>query len=399
MTPPSVATPRSDAPAKSRLLYIDNLRTVLIALVVIGHLAITYGGIGDWYYREQGPVSRLFSILALPLGAILMASLLGLFSFVAGYFTVPAYDRRGTADFLFDRVKRLAIPLAFYEVILNPVICYVREVRGGFTGSFWEFVRAFFSPLKSFGDGPVWFLEMLLIFSVLYAASRFLAASLRPGAAKPLTVVSAPKNLPGNGAIALFALGLGVATWVVRIWAPAGRIYEPWHQEPARYPQYIAMFVIGLVAYRRDWLATFPDAQARLWRWLIPAVVIALGGVAAAAGAFSGEPDKRAAGGLNELSLAYAIWEAWTCVAVSIVVLAWFRKRFNRQGQLARAMSAAAFGVYVLHPAVIVPLAIALSGTRMNLSLKFLWVTPIALALCFVIAHLLRKVPVLKNFL
>jgi hypothetical protein len=35
----------------------------------------------------------------------------------------------------------------------------------------------------------------------------------------------------------------------------------------------------------------------------------------------------------------------------------------------------------------------------MNLSLKFLWVTPIALALCFVIAHLLRKVPVLKNFL
>ena len=159
------------------------------------------------------------------------------------------------------------------------------------------------------------------------------------------------------------------------------------------------MFVIGLVAYRRDWLATFPDRQARLWRWLIPVIVVALGGVAAAAGAFSGTLDTRAAGGLNWLSLAYAMWEAWTCVAISIVVLTWFRKRFNRQGRLARALSAAAFGVYVLHPAIIVPLPIALSGISMNLSLKFLWVTPIGLALCFLIAHLLRKVPVVKNIL
>ena len=172
----------SVAPSKPRLAYIDNIRTVLIALVVVGHLAITYGGEGDWYYKEQGQVSDIFSILALPFGAILMASLLGLFSLIAGYFTAPAYDRKGAGGFLLDRIKRLAIPLAFYEVIINPVINYVRDVHEGYAGSFLEFVRNFFSPLKSFGDGPVWFLEMLLIFSIVYAAWRLLARAIWPAA-------------------------------------------------------------------------------------------------------------------------------------------------------------------------------------------------------------------------
>lgn len=387
------------APSQSRLIYIDNIRTTLIALVVIGHLAITYGGAGDWYYREPGPVSDVFNILMLPFGAILMASLLGLFSFIAGYFTVPAYDHKGAGGFLLDRVKRLAIPLAFYEIVLNPVINYVREVHGGYTGAFWTFVKAFFSPLKSFGDGPVWFLEMLLIFSLGYAACRMLASAIQPAAARSAHPTAGRNALPSNGAIALFALGLGAATWVMRIWAPSGTVYEPWHQEFGHYPQYVSLFVIGLVAYRGNWLATFPDAQARLWRWLIPAIVVALGGVAAAAGAFSGSLDERAAGGLTSLSLAYAMWEAWTCVAVSITVLTWFRRRFNHQGRLAKALSAAAFGVYVLHPAIIVPLPIALSGIHINLSLKFLWVTPLALALSFLAAHLLRKLPGMRSIL
>ena len=35
-----------------RDLYIDRLRTAMTALVVVFHAAITYGGSGDWFYRE-----------------------------------------------------------------------------------------------------------------------------------------------------------------------------------------------------------------------------------------------------------------------------------------------------------------------------------------------------------
>ena len=37
---------------KARLLYIDNIRIVLISLIVLLHLAITYGAPGDWYFHE-----------------------------------------------------------------------------------------------------------------------------------------------------------------------------------------------------------------------------------------------------------------------------------------------------------------------------------------------------------
>jgi hypothetical protein len=41
-------------------------------------------------------------------------------------------------------------------------------------------------------------------------------------------------------------------------------------------------------------------------------------------------------------------------------------------------MSDTALIVFIIHPAIIVPLALALSDLQMNLSLKFLFVAPIA---------------------
>jgi fucose 4-O-acetylase-like acetyltransferase len=395
MTAVPVAQPQApSASASRRLLYIDNLRWVLISLVVMGHLAITYGVEGDWYYKEPGAVSEVFAIIALPIAAVLYASLLGLFVLIAGYFTPPAHDMKGTGPFMLDRAKRLLIPLALYEFIINPIISYIRDVHETrFAGSFWSYFGLWFSPLKSIGDGPVWFLEMLFVFSLAYAAWRFLRARGRKGGA------SAVRPVPGNGSIALFALALGLVTFVVRLWAPTGKWYEPWHQEFAHYPQYILMFALGALAFRSDWLTRFPDRQARLWRWLIPLILVSLIGIALAAGAATGKLDERAAGGPYLLSLAYSLWEGFTCVAIVIVMLTWFRSRFNRQNRLTRELANCCFGVYVIHPLVIVPLAIALSGVTMNLSLKFLWVTPLALTICYGLVYLLRKIPGVRSVL
>jgi membrane-bound acyltransferase YfiQ involved in biofilm formation len=82
-----------------------------------------------------------------------------------------------------------------------------------------------------------------------------------------------------------------------------------------------------------------------------------------------------------------------------ITILAWFRGCFDHQGRLARAMSESAFAVYVLHPAIIVPLALALSGIQMNLSLKFLLMAPIVVSLCYLVAYALRKVSLVRTIL
>ena len=39
---------------KPKIRYIENLRIVLSALVVVVHMACTYGGPGGWAYVEKG---------------------------------------------------------------------------------------------------------------------------------------------------------------------------------------------------------------------------------------------------------------------------------------------------------------------------------------------------------
>jgi uncharacterized transporter YbjL len=62
-------------------------------------------------------------------------------------------------------------------------------------------------------------------------------------------------------------------------------------------------------------------------------------------------------------------------------------------------MSAAAYAAYVLFAPVIVLLALALSGIRLNMSLKFVLVSPVAVLLCFVTGHYVRKLPFAREIL
>jgi surface polysaccharide O-acyltransferase-like enzyme len=250
--------------------------------------------------------------------------------------------------------------------------------------------------VQSLADGPVWFLMELLIFCIFYALWRLLADRV---------LKSAPRdrpneiNPPGNWAIAAFALAIGVVTFVVRIWAVVGVYYEPWHLELAHAPQYIALFVVGTMAYRGNWLERFSETQARTWRWIALIFILLMPALVVAAGALSGQLDPQGAGGFNWLSLTYSLWEGFVCVSMVIVVLAWFRKRFNQQGRLAKVMSDNCFAVYILHPIIIVPLALALSGIALNLSLKFVIIAPLAVTLCYLVAYLVRKIPFVRGVL
>ncbi|MHC4103935.1 MAG: acyltransferase family protein, partial [Planctomycetota bacterium] len=70
---------------KVRLYFIDNLRILLITLIAMLHLSITYGGNGDWYYRNVPD-----GYMSLPLtwyNATVGSFSLGLFFFISGYFT------------------------------------------------------------------------------------------------------------------------------------------------------------------------------------------------------------------------------------------------------------------------------------------------------------------------
>ena len=119
----------------SRLLFIDNLRILLICLVVVQHLSVTYGATGFWYYRDPAadPFTRTFLTIY---DGIPQASGMGIFFLIAGYFTPGSFDRKGMARFLRDRLMRLGTPWLLYELLLDPLVVYLASGLHGSTGPF-----------------------------------------------------------------------------------------------------------------------------------------------------------------------------------------------------------------------------------------------------------------------
>jgi len=65
----------------------------------------------------------------------------------------------------------------------------------------------------------------------------------------------------------------------------------------------------------------------------------------------------------------------------------------NSQNRFLKALSDSSYGAYILHAPILIYLAIALQSVEMPLMLKFAVVSPVAVALCFGTAYLVRKIP------
>jgi glucan biosynthesis protein C len=381
----------TEAPKRARLYFVDNLRILLIIVLILHHLAITYGHSGGWYYLEGRP-DDIAVLVATLFSGVSQAFYLGFFFMISGYFTPGSYDRKGPWPFLRDRLLRLGIPLLFYIVIIDPLIVYAVafSVRG-IQVSFWDFLGQYYGNYRGLGTGPLWFVETLLIFAIIYALWRLLA---RPA----VTAAQRDGKPPSNLAIAVFALLLGVVTFIVRIWLPVGWKFVPLNLQFPYFPQYIALFVVGITAYRQNWFLGIPTATGKVWLGIAIICILLLPVVFVLGGVLEGNTGPFL-GGVHWQSFALSLWEQFLCMGMVVGLLVLFRERLNHQGRLAKDMAASAYTVFLIHAPVIVFLALALRGVILHPLLKFLLVAPVAIAICFILASFIRKLPLLRDIL
>ena len=382
---------------KARLYFIDNLRILLITLIMMLHLAITYGAAGSWYYRNvpEGTMS-------VPLtwyNATVQAFSMGLFFLISGYFTPGSYDRKGPRRFFKDRLLRLGIPILCYDFIIGPLMAYplmrIGALEHGstlqFVGSYSEFLSIYYSRLHV-GTGPLWFVEALLIFAGFYVLWRLFTKTI-------VCPVREDANLSGNLAIAFFALALGIVTFIVRIWLPIGWSFEPLNFQLPFFPQYICMYIVGIIAYKQNWLARIPDAMGKLWLGVALLLILILFPVLFILGGALQGNISPFMGGFHWQSFGYAAWEQFTGVAMIIALLFLFRKWLNRQGNISKAMSASAYTAYIIHAPVTVLVAIAVRNVNLYPLLKFALAVLIAVPLCFALGNVIRQLPLAKRIL
>jgi glucan biosynthesis protein C len=207
------------------------------------------------------------------------------------------------------------------------------------------------------------------------------------------TLKQRPGEIPSDLSIAVFALVLGIITFIWRIWYPEGSYFSLLSFPMASLPQYFFMFVVGIIAYRRNWLASLSDDRFKLWFWTaIVLVFVVFPALLVLSGALEGITYPLL-GGFHWQSLARSIWEQLLCMAMIIVLLIWFRKRFSQQGRVGKAMSNSAYAVYFIHAPVLVASALLFRGVSLHPLIKFAAVGPLSVALSFLIGYFLRKLP------
>ena len=383
--PPRGVGPGAGEP-RARLLYLDNVRSLVIFLVVVMHSNVTYSGMGRWYYVEGAPArlnvvsASLFGLY----GSYVQAWSMGVLFLLGGHFAARGLARRGTRGFLRERLFRLGIPLLLYVFVLEPLLVYLFEDGGRYLRTM-PFPRLWWGYVSSgsfvHGTGPLWFVEALLIFCGLYALARALLPRAMSGGA-----------MPGTGALLAMVGLVGTAAFALRLAWPIGTAVA--NLQLPFFASYVALFALGVHAGEAGWLTRIPE-RAGL-RWFAAALGIGIPAwcvLMVAGGALSGEFPS---GGLHWQVLAYALWEAFVAVAMSIGLVAFARAHLAGEGRVAHALADTSFGIYVFHPPVLVAISLLLAPLALPMLAKHAIVAPLAFGASFLVAAVARRVPVLN---
>ncbi len=375
-------------PAASRILFVDNVRWVMILLVLSMHAAVTYSPFGSWYYREHPAIGMAGTLFFATYQAVLQGFFMALLFFVAGYFVPKSYDAKGAGSFLGGRLFRLGLPTLLFVALIGPLTEYLvhpwplqsfgRELSGYVLRG--EFLS---------GTGPLWFCAALLVFSAAYAAVR--------------AAVSAPRPMSGGSRIDVVGVLLAVqaialATFLTRLVFPVGSSIL--NMQLCYFPSYLIMFAAGVAASRHDWIRTVTDrfawttaaacVGAAMLMWL-PLLVLG-GALHGRTAALMGGPTWQSAG--------MSLWEALICIGMSFAVLAAFRAWVSQQGRFMKFMSDNAFAVYVVHAPILVALGLALAPLALAPVAKFVLLWALGAVVSFgVAAPIARRLPLVGRIL
>lgn len=369
----------------NHLIYIDNIKVLLTILVVLHHTLITYSSSDGWYYNEPTLFKGAKLVMTMFV-SVNQSFFMGFFFLLAAYFTGSSYKKKGASKFVLDRLVRLGIPVLFYSFILTPFICYLVYYFG--KGDHIRFVE-YLSRYDSWIDlGVTWFAAALLLFTLIYVACRklFTIRTYRPLKAPDLTTVL------------WFALGLGIISFLVRIIFPVGWVLKPVGFQLGHFPQYIALFIIGLLAAQNNWFEQLSDKMVRplkrsayLCLLFFPVFFfIALK---------LNTPISYFTGGFHWQALIYALWEQWIAISILTALLIIGKKSWNTTSKLSRQSARSSFAVYILHPLVIVVITLVFRNWQVDAAVKLLVVAPLTVLFSFLLGSLVILIPGVKRII
>jgi hypothetical protein len=367
--------------SQKRLIFFDNLRYLMVLLVLVFHSGASYGSmVAFWPYHDPNPSELIDHIM--PLLDVFMMSIL---FFIAGYFALPSLQRKGGKRFIGGKFKRLGIPWLVVTILVLPILDYIhyytRSMGQGLSprnyGTHWwlsikkiaEFhtgpmrMSEYLDMTEHFYQRYMWFLSLLLLFFVVFwllheARQKWSRVSERPRREEP------PSNRSVYQALALVGL-LNVLLFALikfLLSSPADPLDMEWRSlgnlvqfEAAKLAFYVPYFGLGVHAYSKKWFRGGKDL-GRPWVWglacfsLMAVTMLVARGMTRA--------DEPSMG----LQLAFVVlYPLWTLSFLGTFTALAFR-RWNHATVLGRELAANSYNMYLVHYVFVMTLPLLLSA-------------------------------------
>jgi len=330
-----------------RQYYLDNLKLFLTVLVVFHHAGQGFRAESYWPWHPADPslmmpwIWHFFSTNA--------SFFMSLFFLIAGYFVPSSYDRQGGLRFAGKKLLHLGVPLVVFTGVLSAMVGH-------------------------FEIGHLWFVENLLVFSLLYALVRvFWKPSAGAGEGFRL----------GAPLLLVVAVVMGIGVSIIRNFYAQDQWVRVFHFlffEPARYLEYILMFILGLLCARSKALDTFCNSTGVFF--LVLGLMLALGNYLRGDGPWNAFVGKW-----------FGVYESYMCVSLGFGLIWLFREYLNGTCRLLAWLSPLTFGVYLVHLPLMVWFEYVIDSLVMPSLWKFLFIGSAVTVLSFVAVWLLRKIP------
>ena len=367
--------------AAGRTAYLDNLKVLLIVAIIAIHAVLSYAGtIEAWSYtgvREvtlHPAVEVVLLVTVSPFG-LFMITLLFL---MAGLLTAPSLERKGPGRFARDRLIRLGLPFTAFALVVQPVTMYALEhPLGEAPGSFWQ---EFLGDERQLDTGPLWFVGVLLVYSLAYAA-WVARTPHRPRSGRPVTAAR----------LALTAAVVAPAAFLVRTLYPYGGDSGLTDLNFWQWPACVAVFSMGVVASRQGWLEHVPDLLHRRCRTVTLVATVTMFAVLTTVG-FSDRIDQ-AMGGWSWPAAAFTTVETVLSVFGPVWLLGSAQRHLGRR-LWSRPLSRSAYGAFMVQSVVLIGLAALMRDLPLTAEVKAVLLASGGVAACFGIAWLLiSRVP------
>ena len=357
---------------KPRLFFIDNLRAVVIVLVIVLHASITYMLFApEWWYVVDPDQGIGFTMLVLLVDVPLMPIMF----FAAGFFALRSLERRGSRAFIREKVVRVAIPWVFGVLFLAPLATYMTLVSRGIPRGYLEFwTTDFWGPL--YQQSVYWFLGVLFAMFVMLAWAYEASPHLRAFAYR----VERPRARLFLTFIALTAAGsvLAAPLYGLDDWEPRAILFVV---QPARIAFYAGYFALGIYAERRGWF-TVTGFRPALGPWGWGCVIAGAGYLAFR---MAGSPTT-----VPERAIGSVLFSTF-CLTALVAGLALFQGWINAGEGRWRTLTDNSYGIYYVHPLILYPLAYLLVGLAVPAPVKAVILVAVTLGASLAVSALVLK--------